>query len=106
MGDATSIPYDANPLLIVNLSVWESVDALRAFTYAPEHLAYLRRRREWFLRLATPHFCMWWVQAGHRPTPAEARARLASLEAHGPGAAAFNFGRVYDPEGLSPSSQT
>ncbi|ULH16787.1 DUF3291 domain-containing protein [Deinococcus sp. KNUC1210] len=103
-GDATQIAYDPNPLLIVNLSVWESADALKAFTYSPEHLAYLRRRREWFSRLATPHFCMWWIPAGHHPTPAEARERLSMLETHGPSAAAFTFSRLYSPEPASPAS--
>ena len=104
-GDATGVAYDGNPLLIVNLSVWESVEALRGFTYHPEYLVYLRRRREWFMRLATPHFCMWWVPAGHSPTPAEARARLAHMEPHGPSASAFTFGRIYEPEPASTSSQ-
>ena len=104
-GDATHIAYDPNPLLIVNLSVWESIEALKAFTYSPEHLAYLRRRREWFSRLATPHFCMWWGAAGHRPTPVEARERLNELETHGPTPAAFTFSKLYPPE-LSGSSQT
>ena len=104
-GDATHIAYDQNPLLIVNLSVWESAETLKAFTYSPEHLAYLRRRREWFSRLATPHFCMWWIPAGQRPTPAEARERLQQLETHGPSAAAFTFSKLYPPE-LSGSSQT
>ncbi|WP_425145748.1 DUF3291 domain-containing protein [Deinococcus sp.] len=103
-GDATQIAYDPNPLLIVNLSVWESVEALRAFTYSPEHLAYLKRRREWFGRLATPHFCMWWITAGQRPTPAKARERLKILEQRGSSAAAFTFSQRYPPK-LSESSQ-
>jgi Domain of unknown function (DUF3291) len=103
-GDATGVAYDSNPLLIVNLSVWQDVESLRAFTYAPEHLAYLRRRREWFSRLASPHFCLWWVPPGHRPTPQEARARLAQLEAHGPTGAAFTFAQVYPAELVPVSS--
>ena len=40
-----------DPLLIVNLTVWESVEALEAFAYREaSHLAVLRRRREWFER--------------------------------------------------------
>ena len=104
-GDATGVAYDADPMLIVNLSVWDGVDSLRAFSYSGPHLGFLKRRREWFARLATPHFCMWWVSAGQRPTPTEARARLAHLDAHGPSVSAFTFAQVYDPEPVSPSSQ-
>ena len=102
-GDATSIPYDPDPLLIVNLSVWESVESLRAFSHSGPHLEYLKRRREWFARLGTPHFCMWWIPAGHRPTPAEARERLELLERLAQSEQAFTFSRVYGPPG---SSQT
>ena len=99
-GNATSVPYDPDPLLIVNLSVWEGVEALRAFAYSGLHLDFLKRRREWFLRLATPYTAMWWVPAGSTPTPQDARARLAGLEAQGPTAEAFTFARLFGPEGL------
>jgi hypothetical protein len=39
-----------------------------------------------------PATAMWWVPAGHVPTVAEARDRLAHLRAHGPTAFAFPFG--------------
>lgn len=107
VGDATGIAYDPDPLLIVNLSVWETVESLRAYAHSGEHLEYLKRRREWFAKLATPHFCLWWVPFGDRPNPAEARARLWQLETGGPSAAAFTFARIYPPEQvpLSASSQ-
>jgi len=34
---------------------------------------------------------LWWVPAGHRPTVAEAKDRLARLRRHGPTAEAFTF---------------
>src|ERR687885_807813 len=50
-GDATSIrPYD-DERIMVNLSVWESLEALRTFVYASRHLDVMRRRREWFQRM-------------------------------------------------------
>ncbi len=100
-GDATGIPYNPDPLLIVNLSVWDGVDSLRAFSYSGPHLEYLKRRREWFARLGTPHFCMWWVPTGQRPTPAEARVRLELLELLGPSEQAFTFSQVYGAPGSS-----
>lgn len=96
-GDATAIPYAPDPLIIVNMSVWDSVENLRAFSHSGPHLDFMKRRREWFARLATPHFCMWWVPAGQRPTPAEARERLLTLEREGQSEAAFTFSRVYAP---------
>ncbi|ANE44223.1 DUF3291 domain-containing protein [Deinococcus puniceus] len=99
-GDATSVVYDPDPLLIVNLSVWESAEALHAFTYTGPHVEFLRRRRDWFNRLATPHLALWWVDDQHRPTPAEAHDRLAHLEAHGPTPHAFTLSKLHGPEVL------
>ncbi len=45
-GNATSIHAFADPLRIVNLTVWESVEALRAFAFQGIHRDYLRRRGE------------------------------------------------------------
>jgi hypothetical protein len=77
--------------LIINMSVWESLEALRAFVYSRrEHLDVMRRRREWFERLSL-HLVLWWVPAGHRPTITEAEQRAAQLGARGPSPAAFTF---------------
>jgi hypothetical protein len=89
-GDATSIRAFDDELMIVNMSVWESVEALWDFVYAGEHLAYLRRRREWFERIEM-HMVLWWVPAGHRPTVQEAIERLEHLRAQGPTERAFTF---------------
>lgn len=80
--------------MIVNLSLWESVEALRTFSSHSEHREYLRRRREWFEAMAAPHTCLWWVPAAHRPTPAEARLRLLRLQHQGPGPEAFTFAQA------------
>ncbi|MEU4421406.1 DUF3291 domain-containing protein [Actinoplanes sp. NPDC024001] len=90
-GDGT-IAAPADPLEIYTLSVWESVEHLRAYAYQSEHLDYLRRRREWF----EPHstrtpLVLWWVPAGHLPGFAEGAARLELLAAEGPGPEAFTF---------------
>jgi len=34
--------------VVVNLSVWASLAALRDYVYGPQHAAALRRRRQWF----------------------------------------------------------
>jgi heme-degrading monooxygenase HmoA len=90
-GDATAIrPYE-DERIMVNLSVWQSLDALRAFVQSDEHRSYLRRRREWFARLDQPIVALWWVRAGEIPTVADAKERLALLERLGPTPAAFTF---------------
>ena len=73
------------------MSVWESVEALRAYVYGDAHVAVLRRRREWFERLGEPETALWWVPAGTMPTVADAEERLAHLRAHGPTPRAFTL---------------
>ena len=93
-GDATGIPYSDDPAMIVNMSVWESVEALREFTYRSHHTDVLKRRREWFTRLEFA-VALWWVVPGEFPTPAQARAKLELLEARGPCEEVFTFGQVF-----------
>jgi hypothetical protein len=89
-GDATAIrPF--GPDVIVNLTVWESVEALYAYTYRTDHLGLLQRRREWFTRSSRPHLVLWWIGEGERPTLAEAARRLALLDDAGPTPDAFTF---------------
>ena len=89
-GNATDIrPWGDD--VIVNMSVWESVEALRAYVFGPEHVAVLRRRREWFSLLGSPHVVLWYVQVGHVPDLDEARERLDRLERDGPGPEAFTL---------------
>jgi heme-degrading monooxygenase HmoA len=96
-GHATSYrPYE-DDRLIVNLSVWESIEALRDFTYRPEHTAFLRRRRAWFEPASEAILVLWWVPEGHRPTVAESVDRLDRLRRHGPTPEAFTFRDRFDP---------
>jgi hypothetical protein len=98
-GDATGIRAFGDDRLIVNMSVWESLEALRGFVYTNRaHLAVLRRRREWFARMEA-HMCLWWVPAGHEPSVAEAEERLDTLRALGPTPDAFTFRRSFPPPG-------
>lgn len=80
-----------DPLYIVNLSVWESAEALAAFAYRTEHRDYVRRRLEWFLPREGPSFVLWWAPAGVIPAAAEGEVRLAELAAMGPTPRAFDF---------------
>jgi hypothetical protein len=90
-GDATSIKAFDDDRLIINMSVWESVEALWSFVYDGGHLEVMRRRREWMTGLADLHMALWWVPHGHVPTVEEARERLDHLRANGPSDRAFTF---------------
>ncbi len=99
-GNATSIRAFGDDRLIVNMSVWDSIEALRAFVYTSGHVAVMRRRREWFDKIET-HFALWWVPAGHIPTLAEAEERVTLLRAVGPSPDAFTFRRHFPPPGVA-----
>ncbi|MFO0998308.1 MAG: DUF3291 domain-containing protein [Alphaproteobacteria bacterium] len=90
-GNATDIKLSDDPNLIVNMSVWESVEALFDFVYRTGHTKVMARRREWFEKPEKAYQVLWWVPAGHRPTLDEALARLEHLRRHGPAAEAFTF---------------
>lgn len=94
-GNATDIKVENDPKFIVNMSVWESVEALFDFVYRSAHTEVMVRRREWFEKPAEAFQVLWWVPAGHTPTIEEAMARLAHLRAHGPTARAFTFKERY-----------
>jgi hypothetical protein len=95
-GDATGFRPFA-PDVIVNLTVWESIEALRAFTYqTADHLEVLRRRREWFDHEGLgAHYVLWWLPAGTLPTLEEARDRLALLDKEGATPDAFTFREAF-----------
>ena len=101
-GDATAIRPTEDDLFLINMSVWSSIEALRAFTYSTAHVDVLRRRREWFERLATAHLVLWWVPAGHIPTIDEALDRLDRLRRDGPTPSAFTFRTPFEPDAARP----
>jgi hypothetical protein len=96
-GDATSIRLFDDDLIIVNMSVWESVESLRAFVYTTEHRRYLARRKEWFGPMDEDYLVLWWVQSGTTPDPTEGVARLERLRTHGPTPEAFTFRQAFPP---------
>jgi len=101
-GNATYLrPYDDDRILF-NFSIWESIDALRAYVYKTAHAELLRQRRDWFENFAGMYLALWWVPAGHIPGIDEAKKRLAHLEAHGPSQFAFTFKTTFpaDPKYL------
>ena len=98
-GDATYFrPYPEDDRILMNMSVWESVEALRNFVYKTLHAELLRQRHEWFEKFDGAYAALWWVPAGHIPGIDEATKRLAYLDAHGPTQFAFTFSKVFPPD--------
>ena len=96
-GDATAIRAFDDEMILVNMSVWESIDALAEFVYRSDHVDVMRRRREWFEHDAQPYLVLWWIPAGTTPTVEEARARLEHLRELGPTPHAFTFRQPFPP---------
>jgi hypothetical protein len=95
-GNATDIIYDNDdPSINVNMSVWESLDALKDFVYRSRHLGVFRDRGQWFEKMDLPHYCLWWVPVSRIPTVAEGRERLEHYQKHGSTPEAFWFSEWY-----------
>jgi hypothetical protein len=92
-GNATYLrPYDDDRMLL-NMSVWESVEALKQYVYRTAHAELLRQRHEWFEKISV-FAALWWVPAGHHPGVDEAKKRLAYLDGHGATKFAFTFKNI------------
>lgn len=77
--------------LLVNMSVWDSVESLSSYAFRSGHADIMRRRREWLTPMGADHAVLWWVARGHRPSLAEAKERLEHLRQHGATPYAFTF---------------
>jgi heme-degrading monooxygenase HmoA len=93
-GNATSLrPFGDD--VIVNMTVWRDLDALKQFVYHSAHTEIMKRRREWFALAPEAYAVLWWVPSGHRPSLAEAADRLEQLRRQGPSSTAFTFGTIF-----------
>ncbi len=84
-----------DPALTINITVWESIDALAAFAYRNRtHRTVMRRRAEWFVEMPA-YLALWWVRAGTVPTLAEGMGKLELIGRVGPTVEAFDFKSVF-----------
>jgi hypothetical protein len=97
-GNATYLRPYADERILINMSVWESIEALKGYVYRSAHTELLRARAEWFEKFTGVYLALWWVPAGHLPGVDEAKKRLAHLEVHGPTAFAFTFQKPFPPD--------
>ena len=101
-GNATSVrafEWDAagSAGVLVNMSVWESVEALAGFVYSGAHRQVLQRRRRWFERMAEAYTALWWIPRGHVPTTQEAEERVLHLREFGPTPHSFTLREHFPP---------
>lgn len=90
-GNATNISAYDDELILFNLSVWESMDALKQFVYRTQHGKVMRNRKKWFHKSEGVNMALWWVPIGRIPTIDEAKKRLQHLNYYGESAYAFSF---------------
>lgn len=101
-GNATDVVYNEDPFVLVNMSVWESLESLHDYVYSSRHIEVFRQRAKWFEKMEKPHYCLWWIPAGHIPAVAEGRDRLEHYQLHGATPFSFWFSRSFPaptPEG-------
>jgi len=96
-GNATSIRIYDNANMIVNLTVWRTVEDLKNYIYNGDHLSVFVRKKEWFATMKTPHMVLWYIKDGELPTVEDAKAKLNHLIENGPSKEAFGFRNIFDP---------
>ena len=92
---AEALRVFGSPQILFNVSVWDSVESLKAFSYAGTHLEVFRQRQRWFAKPEGAHLALWWVRAGHRPGLEEGKDRLSTLDRLGATAEAFTFQKPF-----------
>ena len=95
-GDATSLQVFDDPLLLINMSTWTNVDALKHFVYKSLHVDLIRDRDAWFTKMLKAHQALWWIPAGHIPSVQEGKEKLLHLQKHGPSQTAFTFAKPFE----------
>ena len=92
--DATDVRIADDPMMAINLSVWETPAQLADFVWKTVHAKVYARKAEWFEAMSSAHFVMWWVPVGHEPSAEEALERLAHYNEHGPSEHAFGWAEL------------
>lgn len=96
---ATSIRPYKDQMIVINMSIWESIEALHAFAYRSDHGPAYAARHEWFEPMEGPTLVLWWVPAGHEPDASRGKIRLELLRRRGPSPQAFTLKQRYTAPG-------
>jgi hypothetical protein len=99
---AQSTPADEGAVyrddVLLNMSIWGSVESLYEFTYSGRHAQALARRAEWFEQRDGPAYVLYWASVGHIPTEKEIKERFDHLRRHGATPRAFTFEHRFSVE--------
>jgi hypothetical protein len=98
--DPTQREFD-DPLVLFNMSVWTSIEALHHYTYGTAHAEVYAARRRWFADVKAVvgghAIAMWWIPEGTLPTVNDAKTKLALITEKGPTEEAFSFKKWFPP---------
>ncbi len=95
--NATALRVFEDEMMIINMSVWETVEDLKEFSYKTAHSGVMKDRNKWFEKPQAAHLALWWIPAGHIPSPQEAKEKLASINKNGSTSFSFTFKNVFLP---------
>lgn len=95
--NATALDPYHDEQVIINVSVWESIDTLEHFMYKTFHSDFLRRRKEWFQTFGKAYTALWWIPEGQFPTMQEAVDKLDFLQQNGPSPTVFDLKKKFLP---------
>jgi hypothetical protein len=94
-GDATNVKIYDDDRIIVNMSVWESIESLREYAYRSQHTGVMKYRTKWFEKFDGAYYALWWIPVGHIPTLTEGKERLDHLRKNGNSPYAFLFKNIF-----------
>ena len=78
-------------LTSATVSVWDSYESLKRFTYQGLHGEFLKRSSEWFRKIEGPQLVIWPVDIAEQPSFRVALERLQHLKSHGNTVRAFGW---------------
>jgi hypothetical protein len=89
--NATDIQTFSDPNIIVNMSVWSSIEALKIFMFKTHHRDFLRRKKDWFNHIENANYVLWWLEDGTIPCVDDGIVRLEHLRSYGESPYAFSL---------------
>jgi len=90
-----------DPLVLFNMSVWTSIEALHNYTYATAHSEVYAARKKWFADVKAVvgghALALWWIPEGSLPTVKDAKQKLQLITENGPTVEAFSLKKRFPP---------